>query len=179
MLWFGLKRKLNALEREMSSIRAKAEKNDSFAFEQEIQRILLIGEDEEIIELVDQFSELNHSSLNSYYDIHKVLDKLDEYTLVGSIARLKGMEEEMDSSLHITPSITVLTIFIAAYVALSQTGESLFLGLIAVFISVGFVSIIFNWSKRNRKGRKRVVYFMSLLEHRLEKFKNSNLVVKE
>ncbi|KLV23067.1 hypothetical protein ABW02_20280 [Niallia circulans] len=177
MLWFGLKRKLNALEKQMSNICVKVEKNESF--EQEIQRILLIGEDEEMIELVDQFSELNHSSLNSYYDMHKVLDKLDEETLVGSIARLKGIEEVLNSAIHITPSVTVLTLFISAYVALSQTDESLFLGYIAVFISAGFVSIIFNWSRRNRKGRKRAVYFRSLLEHRLEKFKNNNLVDEE
>lgn len=142
--------------------------------EKRIEKILLIGEDEEILELIDQFSELNHSSLTSYYNIHKHLDKLDEYALVGSIARLRGLEEELDSSVHLTPAVTVLVIFITAYVALSQSTNSIGMAFLALFISSCFIGIVFKWSNMNRKGRKRIVYFRHLLEYQL-----SNKITKQ
>ncbi|CAM5561289.1 hypothetical protein SAFG77S_13477 [Streptomyces afghaniensis] len=177
MLWFGLKRKLDGIEREMNSIRAKVEKNDFF--EQEIQRILLIGEDEEILALVDKFSELNHSRLNSYYDMHKVLDKLDEYTLVGSIARLKGMEEETNSSIDVSPIVAIVASFVTSFVAFNQIAKSILIAIAIMFAVLAIVNIIGNLSKLNRKGRKKLVYFRSLLEHRLKKLKNNIFVDKE
>lgn len=142
--------------------------------EKRIEKILLIGEDEEILELIDQFSELNHSSLTSYYNTHKHLDMLDEYALVGSIARLKGIEEELDSSIHLTPLVIMLVIFITVYVALSEMINSVFLAIIALLVTICIMFIVINMLKLGRKGRKRIVYFRYLLEYQL-----SNKITKQ
>ncbi|MDQ0272974.1 hypothetical protein [Cytobacillus purgationiresistens] len=173
MLWFGFKKKVKLLEKRLHAL--LSEQEEKIYFENRIERTLLIGEDEEILDLIDQFSELNNYSLASYYDIHKHLDHLEEYTLVGSIARLKGLEEEMDSSIHLTPTVTLIVIFITAYVALSQITNSLVLGFMALILSVGFLSILIKLSTRNRKGRKRITYFRHLLEYQLHRKRDKDI----
>ncbi|MFS0591990.1 hypothetical protein AB1L05_10350 [Cytobacillus horneckiae] len=173
MFGIGLKKRIKLLENRLNILLSENEDNNE-CNEKRIEKILLIGEDEETLELIDQFSELNHSSLTSYYNTHKHLDMLDEYALVGSIARLRGLEEELDSSVHLTPAVTVLVIFITAYVALSQSTNSIGMAFLALFISSCFIGIVFKWSNMNRKGRKRIVYFRHLLEYQL-----SNKITKQ
>ncbi|MDQ0268683.1 hypothetical protein [Cytobacillus purgationiresistens] len=172
MFGIGLKKRIKLLENRLNIILSDNE--DNTCFEKRIEKIILIGDDEEILELIDQFSELNHFSLTSYYNLHKHLDKLDEYVLVGGIARLRGLEEELDSSIHLTPAATVLVIFITAYVALSQSTNSIGMAFLALFASCCFIAIVFKWSNKNRKGRKRIVYFRHLLEYQL-----SNKITKK
>ena len=177
MFGFGSKRKIKALESRFNSIVSNSEKLELSKVK--VERTFLVGEDEEILDLIDLFSELNHQDTTSYYDVHEVLNKLDEYALVGSIARLKGMEEETNSSIHVSPIATTVAFFVTAIVALNQLAKSVLIAVIIVFTVLAVANIIGNLSSLNRKGRKRVVYFRSLLEYQLEKRKNNNLIDKE
>ncbi|MCM3216795.1 hypothetical protein WKH57_24945 [Niallia taxi] len=169
MLWFGLKKKIKTLENRIHYLLSDNNNEDKNGeeFTRYIQETLLIGTDEEVLELIDLFSEIKNKNISAYFAVHSHLRNIDEITLVGSIARLKGLEEETNSSVHISPIVTTLAAFVTTYIAFNQLAKSIFIAITIMLCVVGIFKIIVDLSKRNRKVRKRVVFFRSLLEHQL------------
>jgi hypothetical protein len=140
--------------------------NDSYV--RHVEKTLLIGDDYAILRLIDEFSEKNNKCLKDYFSKREVLSKLDKKTLEGSIARFKGMEEELDNSKHLAPAITMMAAYLSSYIAVIKGINAKTFGWIMLIILAGvFLALILSQTKIGRKGRKRLVFFRTLLEYEL------------